>query len=357
MKILNAGYLVLGFAMLFLANRTICRGQSVKSDWKILSENNEPARYIDTVFLEKTCLFLNGKAQAIAMRNGPPFKNFKMELDIASEVMSGIGFRAVDEQNYHFLYFRPAYGNTKEAIQYVPVYNGALSWVLYNYPVYETIADIKPERWFHTTIEVRNNKMKVYVNNSPTPQMDINLISSDFNEGRILLRSMFGGSYFANVKVRSLPEVLTSWELSEQFPRDKALDINYQIVSKVKSWTSVKPDQADVVNLSRAFKIPGGAAVARHSIPSDTDTTRLLHFDFTGKLKVYLNSRELFHYEKQKLDRIFNGTYVIDLPLKKGTNELIFITEGDASFFGSGFNAMGRMQHQNWGFIAEISQR
>lgn len=199
--------------------------------------------------------------------------------------------------------------------------------------------------------------MKVYVNNSPTPQMDINLISSDFNQGDILLRTMFGGSYFANVKLRPLPAVLTSWEVSEQFPRDKALDIDYQMVSKVKSWASVKPDQADVVNLSRVFKIPGGAAIARHSISADADTTRLLHFDFTGKLKVYLNGKELFHYEKQKLDRIFNGTYVIDLPLKKGENQLIFITEGDASFFGGGFNAMGRLQHQNWGFIAEISGR
>lgn len=356
MKRQTLSQLVLGL-MLFVANQQFCLGQLVQSDWKILSENNEPAKFVDTVFLDKSCLHLTGKAQAIAIRNGLSLKNFRIDLDIAGEVMSGVGFRAVDEQNYHFLYFRPGYGNTKEAIQYVPVFNGTLNWVLYNYPIYETTADIKPLTWFHTAIEVRNNNMKVFVNNSPVPQMDINLISSDFNQGGILLRSMFGSSYFANVRIRPLPEVLSNWEVSEQFPRNKALDASYQMVSKVKSWTSVKPDQADVVNLGRIFKSPDGIAIARHSMASDADKDQLLYFDFTGKLKIYLNGKELYHYEKQKLDRIFNGTYVISLPLKKGTNELIFITEGDASFFGNGFNAMGRMQHQNWGFIAEVSPR
>ena len=70
-------------------------------------------------------------------------------------------------------------------------------------------------------------------------------------------------------------------------------------------------------------------AVARHLIPLDERREPLLHFDFSRKLKVYMNGKELYHYEKQKLDRIFYGTYVISLRLKKGSNELIFITEGD----------------------------
>lgn len=350
----NVRQLMLGLMTILMTGQQFCLAQLVNPDWKILSENNEPARFTDTVFMGKTCMHLSGKTEAIAMRNGPPLKNFRMELDIAGEVMSGVGFRAIDEQNYHFLYFRPGYGNTREAIQYVPIYNGTLSWVLYNYPIYETTADIKPLTWFHVVLEVRNTNMKVFVNHSPNPQMEINLITSDFNRGGILLRSMFGGSYFANVKVRPLPEVLTDWEVSEQFARSKSLDVSYPMVSKVKSWVSLKPDQADVMNLSKIFKIPDGVAVARHFIPSDEDRDRLLHFDFSGKLKIYMNGKELYHYEKQKLDRIFNGTYVISLPLKKGSNELIFITEGDADFFGKGFNAMGRMQHQNWGFIAEI---
>lgn len=349
----NLGRLLL----VFLSAQSFCFGQMMQSDWKILSEHNEPAKYVDTVFLGKQCLHLSGKAQAVAIRNGTSLKNVRVDFDVAGEVMSGVGFRAADEQNYHFLYFRPGYGNTKEAIQYVPVYHGTLNWVLYNYPIYETSADIKPLTWFHVTMEVRNNNMKVFVNGSPSPQMDINLIQSDFNRGGVLLRSMFGSSYFANVRIRQLPEVLSDWQVSEQFPRNKTLDAGYQTLSKVKSWKPARPDQADVVNLGSAFKVPNGVAIARHSIRSDADAEQLLHFDFSGKLKVFLNGKELYYYEKQKLERIFNGTYIISLPLKKGDNELVFVTEGDASFFGNGFDAMGRMQHQNWGFIAEIGPR
>lgn len=67
--------------------------------------------------------------------------------------------------------------------------------------------------------------------------------------------------------------------------------------------------------------------------------------------------KELFYYEKYKLDRIFSGTERVLLHLKKGDNELMFVSEGDAMIFGKGYNAMGRAQHQNWGFIAELGQR
>ena len=346
-------YLLLGL----MASLRPCFSQIVQADWKVISENNEPATYKDTVFLDKPCMLLTSKRQAVAIRTGGPLKNFRIELDIAGEVMSGIGFRAVDEQNYHFLYFRPGYGNTREAIQYIPIYNGALSWVLYNYPIYETTADIKQLAWFHVVMEVRNNNLKVFVNQSQMPQLDINLIESDFREGSILLRSLFGSSYFANVAVRPLPEALTNWEISEPFARTKSFDADYKAVTAVKKWTGIHPDQADIVNLARLIKQPDGIAIARHTISAEADDERTLYFDFIGKLKIYLNGKELFHYEKQKLDRIFNGTNAILLPLKKGPNELIFITEGDASLFGKGFNAMGRLQHQNWGFIAEISAK
>jgi hypothetical protein len=87
------------------------------------------------------------------------------------------------------------------------------------------------------------------------------------------------------------------------------------------------------------------------------DQDMILYFDFIGKLKIFLNGKELFYYEKYKLDRIFPGTERIVLHLNKGDNELIFISEGDAEIFGKGYNAMGRAQHQNWGFMAEVGKR
>ncbi|MEO5979611.1 MAG: hypothetical protein ABIS36_07635 [Chryseolinea sp.] len=322
------------------------------NDWSVFSENNDAATLKDTVFLGKSCVKLDGKKQAIAIRKGSNYKNFMVEVDIAARVMSGIGFHVADNQNYQFLYFRPGYGGTQEAIQYIPIFNGALSWVLYNYPAYEKTADIKAMEWFHASLEVRGSIMKVYVNHSKAPQMEIHLIDTDSKQGAIMIRTMFGESYYANMMMHELPAELTDWEISEQFPRKETLDLDP--AAKSSSWTPVKADDASIVNIAKYIKNPNGVVIAKTTLKADADKDGLLYFDFIGKLKVYLNGKELYYYEKAKLDRIFRGTETLILHLKKGDNELAFVTEGDATIFGKGFNAMGRAQHQNWGFIAEL---
>jgi hypothetical protein len=330
----------------------------IPGDWTVYSENHERVALKDTTFQGKPSIKLDGRKTAVAFRNGIRYKNVRIECDIAGRVMSGIGFRAKDHQNYHFLYFRSGAGGTNEAVQYVPIYNGSLSWVMYHYPsVYETSAEIQQLQWFHAALEIRGGNLKVFVNNAKEPQMEINLIETDLNEGEILLRSMFGDSYFANIMIYELPDVLSEWQISEQFPRKETLDLDPS--TKSARWTKVKPDAANVVNISRYIENPNGVVIAKHNLRADTDIDNVLYFDFIGRLKVFLNGKELFHYEKYKLDRISSGTERIILQLKKGDNELVFVSEGDANLFGKGkgYNSMGRLQHQNWGFIAEVGKR
>jgi len=325
---------------------------SPNTDWAAFSENDEPAVLKDTIYMGRTCIKLDGRKQAIAVRKDARYKNFRIDCDISGRVMSGIGFRGADHQNYHFLYFRPGYGGTREAIQYVPIYNGTLSWVLYNYPIYETKADMHALEWFHVTLEVKGEMLKVFVNRSSDPQMEIPLIASDFKDGSLLLRTMFGESYFANVAISELPDPVTDWQLSEPFPRKDHLDL-LPTASSAK-WTSAQADLAGVLNIARYVSKPDGVVLARHIIRSDTEKDMVLYFDFIGRLKIYLNNQEIFYYEKHKLDRIFSGTERVVLHVKKGDNDLILVSEGDATIFGKGFSAMGRLQHQNWGFIAEL---
>ncbi len=331
------------------------QGKITPADWAIFSENYNSTTLEDTLYEGKQSLKLDGKARAVALRKGMRYRNVRVECDMAGRVMPGIGFRAKDEQNYHFLYFRPGYGGTREAIQYVPVYNGSLSWVLYNYPMYEKTAEIQTLEWFHVVLEVRGAIMRVFVNRSAEPQIEINLMESDFLEGDILFRSMFGESYFANISIIELPQVLDDWQISEQFPRKESLDLDPN--TKSATWTKVKPDLGNVINISRYIENPNGVVIAKHALNSETEIDMMLYFDFIGKLKIFLNGKEVFYYEKHKLDRIFSGTERIVLHLNKGDNELKFVSEGDAMIFGQGFNAMGRSQHQNWGFIAEIGKR
>lgn len=335
----------------------------------ILSDDNKPTAFVDTIYKGKSSLKLDSKKQSIALTKNLNLKNFRVEMDIAGEVMSGLGFRVANEHNYQFIYFRPQMGGTREAIQYIPIYNGALSWVFYNYPTYETTADIDALEWFHAAIEVRGNNLKVFVNNSTEPQMDLTLLDTEISGGDFLLRSMFGTSYFANISYKALSDngpvtkvsgqksFLREWEISQQFPRDTVANHLGPFLNKVDKsikWKTVKSPYDDYVNFSRYFEYPKGTVIAKRNLKSEKDKKRILHFDFVGKLSIVCNGEEVFSYGKIKFERMFDGMFRIDLDTKKGDNELLFIAEGDAAFFGEGFKTMGRLQHTNWGFIARL---
>ena len=140
-KIKNAGNLFVFIFISCLVSFQVSSQVLNKTEWTVLSEDNIPVQSTDTVFLGKTCIMLDSKHKAVAWKKDTHLENFRIEADIAGAVMSGIGFRVKDEQNYQFLYFRPGYGGTEEAIQYIPIYNGALSWVFYS--AYQDTADIK----------------------------------------------------------------------------------------------------------------------------------------------------------------------------------------------------------------------
>ncbi|MFL5743153.1 MAG: family 16 glycoside hydrolase [Niastella sp.] len=327
------------------------QGQGINlADWRVLSEQNNTAPLTDTIYQDKACVKLDGKALAGIWNKTIALKNFRLELDIAGTVMPGIGFHAKDEQNYQFLYFRPGYGGTIEAIQYIPIYNGALSWVFYG--GYQAAANIHKNEWFHASIEVRGNHLKVFTNNNPKPDMDITMMQTEADKGALLLRTMFGPAYFANLNWRELPEGITDWEISDQLPAGFIYD--YEKVKKLQNWKKINEPADDYVNLCRYFKLPEGTVVARHILYADSVTNKLLDFDFTGTLRIILNGKEIFSYDKHKLERVEADTYTTRLSLQKGQNELLFITQGDGFIFGKGYNSLGRLQHQNWGFIAGI---
>jgi hypothetical protein len=335
---------------------TYCsRAQGINiPDWKVLSEENKTPELTDTVFLGKPCIKLDGALKSAIWNQKLNIRNFRMDLDIAGAVMSGIGFHASNEQNYQFIYFRPGYGGTEEAIQYIPIYNGALSWVMYG--KYQDTAVIKPSEWFHATIEVRGNNLKVFTNHNKKPDMDITMLNTSASTGSILLRTLFGPTYFANVMTRELPDYITDWEISEQLPVSTAFD--YSQVKKVKSWKKINESGDDYVNLCRYFDNPNGVLFARHIIHCDSDQMKSLNFDFAGKMHILLNGKEVFFYDKFKLDRLVDGLNKIRLNLVKGDNELVFLTEGDSYIFGNGkgYNSLGRLQDQNWGFISSLSK-
>lgn len=68
------------------------------------------------------------------------FKNFEIEFDFIGFSMPGLGFRGLDKDNHELIYFRKISNGKKDALQYIPIFNGSLPWQLYNYPKYEASA-------------------------------------------------------------------------------------------------------------------------------------------------------------------------------------------------------------------------
>ncbi len=71
-----------------------------------------------------------------AYLKGHTFRNFQLEFHCNGQV-PGLGFRIQDKKNYEYLYLRMMMSGKKDALQYIPIYNGSLPWQLYNYPKYE----------------------------------------------------------------------------------------------------------------------------------------------------------------------------------------------------------------------------
>ena len=119
--------------------------------WEIENANFEPQELELTILYGKSCLHLPAKHTAYLKNDTPD--NFRLEMDIAGVVMPGLGFRAIDKRNYEYIYLRIMSNNKGDALQYFPVYNGAFSWQLYNYPDYEKSASFPVKFLFTSQFE------------------------------------------------------------------------------------------------------------------------------------------------------------------------------------------------------------
>ena len=229
--------------------------------------------------------------------------------------------------------------------------------------------------WFRAKIEVRGQKLKVFVGEKPNStarssvgQKHILLPAASCLKvclGPLILQ-IYRLNPFLNKEIQRMKsrkpnatteyQKLKDWSISKQYPRNTEHTFP-TVLDKAKdsdSWKVIKESEHDHINLSKYFSFPNGIVVARKEISYESTQNTRLFFDFVGKLQILLNGNIVFNYENYRFERLKDDTFSIFVEMKKGPNELIFISEGDASIFGEGFNSVGRLQHQNWGFMAKI---
>jgi hypothetical protein len=122
----------------------------------------------------------------------------------------GIAFHGTDENHYEVIYFRPfnfKHADTlrrKWSVQYMVVPDFLYDKLRKEHPlVYENaVSPIpNPEDWFHATISVQADSVKVFVNQAPEPSLRVKRIGTT-KDGRIGLWDDELNGDFANLSIK-----------------------------------------------------------------------------------------------------------------------------------------------------------
>ena len=273
----------------------------------------------------------------------------------------GVLFRITTDDNYERIYIRPHLPVTfQNVIQYVSTFNDIDSWQLYNGPGYTAGAAIPKNEWFHVKLEFSGGQARIFLNKDAHPALEVPYLAHAYAGGRIGVSGPADGSaYFSNFSCREnkslvfeppvLQEVpygtLQAWEISQVF---KAALINNEVHPEKQGlgyvqWKKATCRPDGIVDISRYHPRSGNSpdvVLARATVVSEKDEHRLFSFGYSDLISVFLNGELVFIGNSSYMSRdpSFQGIVglndYINLPLKKGNNELmLMVTE---SFGGWG---------------------
>ncbi len=292
------------------------------------------------------------------------FENGVIEYDVAFEggrCFAGIFFRLQDPGNTEHFYMRPHKSNLPDALQFQSIINGQSSWQLYSNEGFAEAAKIPHKEWIHVKMEISGTQVRVFLNNSETPAIEIDDLKRESQKGRIEV----GGpgnrlAHFANFTYRvdnnlvfksrkkyKLPYgILDDWKVSQPVKYYDIEPYEYPESDKLNKvdWIDTECEHTGLVNVAwygtRPSNIPH-ALYAKTTIHSDKDEIRRIDFGYSDIATVFLNGVQVFtgRSDFRRRDPSFLGIIglydSIFMPLKKGENE-IFITLMDV-FGGWGF--------------------
>jgi len=445
MRINFLNTLVFGISVLQLSCGQVEKENDKSQEFPFTTENWIVENPDETISEIKTSTFkgrwaIELEGSQIAYLKNKNYKNFVLEFYCNGLSGPGFGFRAQDKKNYEYVYLRLGVSGKKDALQYVPIYNGSLPWQLYNYPKYEgqatfprkkvttlppdfkeqlvagkasdtlreflldkgfsfseeseialgddvnyifdpkgmkallfseannEITFLDPRTWIHFKVEVIENEAKFYVEDMEVPTFVVENLKRDVMAGAITLIGDGAGVHYSDVKITELQKLeraknkptteklsdnyLTKWQLSEMFTKNSLnfvsqIDSIFQYKNKFKS---IEADEDGLVNISRFYDDMTKTVVLRSSLESDSDRMGKLNFDYADHLVILLNSEILFDkgmdfappIEKGEEGRVFVEDEGVELNLKKGNNQLVFMLSAD------------NRQKFNWGFVAKL---
>ena len=300
-----------------------------------------------------------------AVLKGITFGDGTIEFDVNTigRGAPGIAFRQQDEGNFELLYLRPdpacpAFG---ACIQYAPQTHGVLLWDLF--PQYQTRAPLRENGWNHIRMVVSGRRMNVYVNDSPSPTLQVGRLEGDAIRGGLRLQ---GPGTFANLSVtpdavdglspepardptEGDPGLVRNWRLSPFSALASGKEPMYnEMPGAAAEWKAIRTERNGLANVSREYGLPlhdpSRALVwLKTTIASDRQQSKKVEIGWTRELWVFANGKLVFA-DKNLFDveaarkfpdarcSLENGAFT--LPLEAGDNEVAVAIANN--FFGWG---------------------
>jgi hypothetical protein len=301
----------------------------------------------------------NAVLKDIAFRDGA----IEFDVNTIGRGAPGIAFRQQDEGNFELLYLRPdpacpAFG---ACVQYTPQMHGVLLWDLF--PEYQARAQLRENGWNHIRMVVSGRRMKVFVNDAPSPTLEVGRLAGETMSGGLRLQ---GPATFANLVITPdavdglSPEpardpregdrgLVRNWRLSASSTLPDGKDPVYaDMPGGSQEWKTIGAEPNGLVNLSREYGLPVHApnrAVAwlKTTIPSDRKQTKNVAIGWTRELWVFVNGKLVYAdknlYDLEAARKAPDGRCSLEngmfpLPLEAGDNEVAVAVANN--FYGWG---------------------
>ena len=158
--------------------------------------------------------------EVFAFLKGVQFQDGVIEADIAIHITTppgvrmpgfvGIAFRTgTDARHYDMFYLRPRNSRSEDqamrnhSVQYVAAPGYDWYKLRREWPwLYESYADLQPDRWSRVRIEVHGRLAKLFVNGSENPSLIVDGMKGETLQGGIALWGYAGEeAYFSNIRI------------------------------------------------------------------------------------------------------------------------------------------------------------
>jgi hypothetical protein len=300
-----------------------------------------------------------------ATLKGITFSDGTIEFDVNTigRGAPGIAFRQQDDDNFELLYLRPDPNCPafRACIQYAPQTHGVLLWDMF--PQYENRAPLRENGWNHIKMVVSGRRMNVFVNDGPSPTLEVGRLEGDAVKGGLRLQ---GPGTFANMVITPgaveglSPEpardpldgdrrVVRNWRLSTFSALPKGKDPTYdEMPNAAQEWKTISTERNGLVNLSREYGLPlrePNRAVAwlKTTITSDRKQTKKVDIGWTREVWVFVNGKRVYAdknlFDQEGARKFPDGRCSLEngattLPLEAGDNEVAVAIANN--FFGWG---------------------